>query len=300
MKLAAAPALDPKRTIRGLRASERLGTYLDGQGRQREIVARPGAGGSTLVIDRLAPRGSDERLLAHLAADEPAANARIVSQMYLADRRRVRCRPLRAADLRRAPSAADELASSGPPLPRAGVAGAVLADRRGRLYSLGRFPFGACALELRWQRHACGCAGAEVVRLRAVVAALESYEPVRSVTAAALARARRDPEVSVVTLGGELKRLLASPIVLNRGLREAVLAATQRDGLTLSEIAIRCGRVKRDPNGRESGETSWLARRIGVLADSGRSAPTPWVHTSVLALIARRGLGVSPREVEVL
>jgi len=27
--------------------------------------------------------------------------------------------------------------------------------------------------------------------------------------------------------------------------------------------------------------------------------PTPWVHSDVLALIARRGLGLSPREVEV-
>ena len=48
-----------------------------------------------------------------------------------------------------------------------------------------------------------------------------------------------------------------------------------------------------------SGETSWLGRRIGVLAEAGASAPTPWVSSEVLALIARRGLNVAPCEVEL-
>jgi hypothetical protein len=52
------------------------------------------------------------------------------------------------------------------------------------------------------------------------------------------------------------------------------------------------------PRGRESGETSWLARRIGQLPEAGQPRPTPWVHNDVLALIARDGLGISPREVE--
>ena len=77
------------------------------------------------------------------------------------------------------------------------------------------------------------------------------------------------------------------------------LATIERQGLSLSEIAIRCGRVKRDCKGNESGETSWLARRLGILPEGGRSAPTPWIHSDVLALIARDGLGVSPREVEL-
>ena len=73
----------------------------------------------------------------------------------------------------------------------------------------------------------------------------------------------------------------------------------EREELSMSEIALRCGRVKRDSKGNESGETSWLARRLGLLPDGGASAPTPWIHSDVLALIARQGLGLSPREVEV-
>ena len=33
--------------------------------------------------------------------------------------------------------------------------------------------------------------------------------------------------------------------------------------------------------------------------ESGKDTPTPWVRSDVLALIARRGLGVSPHEVEL-
>jgi hypothetical protein len=91
----------------------------------------------------------------------------------------------------------------------------------------------------------------------------------------------------------------ASPIVLNRALREAVLRAVETERLSMSEIAIRCGRVKRDRRGNEAGETSWLARRVGLLPEGGASAPTPWIHTDVLALIARRGLAISPREIEL-
>jgi len=67
----------------------------------------------------------------------------------------------------------------------------------------------------------------------------------------------------------------------------------------MSEIAIRCGRLKRDRKGNESGETSWLARRLGLLPEGGQSTTTPWIHSDVLALITRRGLGISPREVEL-
>jgi len=97
----------------------------------------------------------------------------------------------------------------------------------------------------------------------------------------------------------ELERVKGSPIVLNRGLRQAVLAAVEWQGVSMSEIAIRCGRVKRDAKGKESGETSWLARRLGVLPEGGGKTYTPWIHSDVLALIARDGLGISPREVEL-
>ncbi len=62
-----------------------------------------------------------------------------------------------------------------------------------------------------------------------------------------------------------------SKIVLNRGLRQAVLAAAAAQGLSMSEIAVRCGRVKHDSKGKESGETSWLARRLGIAPEGGES-----------------------------
>jgi hypothetical protein len=155
--------------------------------------------------------------------------------------------------------------------------------------------------ELRWQSHPPSGAEGEPhpVSVREVVACLESYEPVRALTRTALTLHNGDSEVSTTVLRGELKRLLNSPIVLNRRLRTVALATIDREGLSISELAIRCGRVKRDRRGNESGETSWLARRLGILPEAGRKAPTPWIHTDVLALIARRGLGISPREVEL-
>ena len=137
------------------------------------------------------------------------------------------------------------------------------------------------------------------VSLREAVGALEDYEPLRGITEAALERAQPGDGLSRTTLRAELARVQRSPIVLNRALREAVLASVRRGDLSMSEIAIRCGRVKHDARGNESGETSWLARRLGLLPEGGQSAPTPWVHSEVLGLIARRGLGVAPREVEL-
>jgi hypothetical protein len=105
--------------------------------------------------------------------------------------------------------------------------------------------------------------------------------------------------VSVKTVRLELERVDCSPLVLNRGLREAALAVVQWQGLSMSKIAMRCGRIKYDSRGRPSGETSWLARRLGIIASSSDSGPTPWVHSDVLGLIAREGLRISPREVEL-
>jgi hypothetical protein len=88
-------------------------------------------------------------------------------------------------------------------------------------------------------------------------------------------------------------------VVLNRALREAVLRACASQELSMSEIALRCGVIKRDRQGRRSGETSWLARRVGLMPEGGAKRVTPWIHSDVLATIAREGLQVSPREVEV-
>jgi hypothetical protein len=174
-------------------------------------------------------------------------------------------------------------------------------DRNGFRYQLEPLLGGTSIPQLRWLRYSVQTAASDcaTVRVRGVIAGLESYEPVRTLTVRALADAHARPALATSTLRAELVRALQSPIVLNRKLREVVVASMTRDRLTMSEIAMRCGRIKRDGNGNESGETSWLARRLGILAEAGRGAPTPWIHSDVLALIARSGLGISPREVEL-
>jgi hypothetical protein len=272
-----------------------LGGYADDRGRFREVIAAPGAAGSTLVIDRDRRTHGDARLVAHLASDEPAENAALTCERYLEDAaaRNCRCRPLTAEDALIAPIAdlldarTQASAASGPPL-----------DRHGCSYGLELVRTGMSIPELRWCRRPPGQTHAlEPLSLREAVAAVESYEPLCALTLHALA-AHADGEVSTTVLRAELARVQESPIVLNRRLREVVLAVVARHESSMSEIAIRCGRVKRDRKGNESGETSWLARRIGLLPEGGRDTPTPWIHSDVLALIARRGLGISPREVE--
>ncbi len=125
--------------------------------------------------------------------------------------------------------------------------------------------------ELRWQR-ADSSGGTRPVSVRDVVAGIQSYEPVLTRTMRALALYADAPEVSTSILRAELTRVLESPIVLNRLLREAVLERIAGRGLSMSEIAIRCGRTKRDRNGNESGDTSWLARRLGLLPDAGQGS----------------------------
>jgi len=258
-------------------------------GSDREIVLLEGARGSRLIVDRSIPDDGAARLLAHLAEDEPDANARLVVSDYLAASCR-RCRALRLADLR---SFAEGTSPTPPPAgsPRA----AVVADRSGARYRLGVTGKPA---ELRWLRESPG-APAVRVSAREVVAALEDYEPVLALTRAAVSSLRSDRGVSIATLALELRRLEASPIVLNRRLREAVLEAVAARGISMSSIAIACGRMKRDPRGNGSGETSWLARRVGLIPDGTASGRNPWVHSDTLALIARDGLGIAPREVEL-
>jgi hypothetical protein len=241
-----------------------------------------------------------KRLLAHLAADEPPGNASIVCALYLADARAVCCRCMSEEDLGADPATAGAVPIDGSP-GEASHADEPLVDRRGCCYRLARVCGAGSIPELRWKRVEEGSAieHGETVGLRAVVGSLQRYEPARSLTAAALAVDAEDPRVSTGVLRGELERLNRSRIVLNRGLREAVVTAVDRHGLTMSEIAIRCGRVKRDRNGHVAGETSWLARRVGLAPEGGGDAPTPWIHSETLALIARQGLGRAPVEVEL-
>ena len=276
-----------------------LGRYTDHRGQTRELVAQAGACGSVLVVDRDGATLDDSRLIAHLGADEPPENATIVCTEYLrsADSDSCRCRALTTEDACTAPFVED---------PETGAADAPVAsetqpvDKRGRRYSLELVHAEMSIPSLRWcTTPEAGAARREQVSLRDAIAALESYEPLLTITIRALSVHAESTQASTTILRAELVRVRESPIVLNRLLREAVLHRVARGELSMSEIAVRCGRVKRDRKGNESGETSWLARRIGVLAEGGHSAPTPWIHSDVLALIARSGLGIGPREVEL-
>jgi hypothetical protein len=265
------------------------------------VLRKSGAAGSVLIVDRDASTRGDLRLVAHLAADEPAQNAALICRHYIEDIRghHWRCRRVTAEDAQMVPFTEEqelELAATSP------IADPEPVDQRGGRYRLEPITTDMSIPELRWRRissppHAGNCD--QVVSLRQAVGCLESYEPLRSVTLRELALRRRDAAISTTTLTAELIRVQNSPIVLNRGLREAALRSIEREQLSMSEIAIRCGRLKRDSRGNESGETSWLGRRLGLLPEAGHETPTPWIHSDVLALICRRGLGVSPREVEL-
>jgi hypothetical protein len=276
--------------------TRRLGYYDDPAGRRRELVARTGAAGSVLVIDRGALGSSEQLLLAHLAPDEPPENASIVCQDYLArETSRRRCRALVPED------------SASVPLPAApehvGHGGCDPGDRvvfGPVAFRLAHLPARMVIPELRWTRSSEASSQApRTVSLREAIGEAESYEPFCTITRLAIARYSGDATVSCITLRTELERVCSSSIVLNRGIREAVVRTVRAGGSSMSEIAIRCGRIKRDGRGNESGETSWLARRVGLLAEGGQGGTTPWVHSDVLGLIARRGLGISPREVEL-
>jgi hypothetical protein len=248
------------------------------------------------VIDRDAVTLGDRRLVAHLAEDEPAENDRIITEVYIADESRGNCRPVCAEDLKLAP-----FASSSPGTDSKASPDTQLVDPAGVVYRIREVSEGGSFPELRWTRSS-GSSGQEepiAVTLREVVAHLEDYEPARTITSAALAVHHDNRCLSTCRLQGELERLTTSAIVLNRGLREAVQRKVARGELSMSQIAMRCGRFKHDKRGNQSGETSWLARRIGQLREKGQNGPTPWVHTDVLALIVRDGLGASPREIEL-
>jgi hypothetical protein len=276
--------------------------YTTRSGERREIVCLTGAAETSLVIDRGRDGASDARLLAHLATDEPFDNARRISDLYLADTRARSCQSLTSEDLRRAfgeGASSPNGASNGREYDGMSLAPA-LADRRGASYRLEICRGRGSISQLRWCRLAAQDGQRpEPVTARHVIGALESYEPARTLTLAALARYADEESVSVVALRGELERVSLSPIVLNRGLREAVERVLAGGEVTMSEIAIRCGRLRRGERGAVTGETSWLGRRIGLVAEAGHSEPTPWIHSDVLALIARRGLCLSPNEVEV-
>lgn len=287
-------------------AESRLASYVDRDGRLREIVSIRGTGAGRLVIDRDQLTLSDQRLIAHLAPDEPAVNADVVCALYMENPEPSRCPHVMTTDLNTAPPSelegqtgdrqADRTSE-----PISASSEAQLQDANGNLYRIERVESRMCIPELRWRRHGQqDCRGPETLSVRDTAGALQSYAEVRRITAEAICRYQDDPHLSVVRLSGELERLNESPYVLNRGLREAALQAVAEERVTMSEIALRCGRLKHDSRGGVSGETTWLARRLGLVGERGSCAPTPWIQSDVLALIARRGLGIAPREVEVV
>jgi hypothetical protein len=287
--VAAGAAVSPPQSRVGDAADVRwLAGYRGARG-ARQLVALSRGDGCTLLLDCAAGAGGDTRVLAVLGADEPVGNVRLLCRLYLSDPTRGRCRRMAREDLL-PPAPSDAPEDTQPDLP--------LVDPRGWVYRIAplRGPTGLC--ELRWRRSVGSDSDFEPLSLRDVVGALESYEPARSLTVRALVAASKQPFALVARLRAELQRLDGSPIVLNRGLREAV-AREVAAGSSLSTIAMRCGRRKHDCRGHPSGETSWLARRVGMLPEGGGSEPTPWVHSDTLALIAREGLGLAPVEVEL-
>jgi len=277
---------------------ESLAHYTDEARRIREVIASRGPGGSVLVLDCDLLGAGEQLLVAHLGPDEPPGNAALVCERYIGDSRRGRCRCVTPDDFARVPFA---LADDDPPVSLAELHRGELVDRRGEhVYRL-EVVDGAETPQLRWCRRPRDPrqSGACAASLREVVGAIESYEPACRLTRAGLVHYREDRDVAIGRLGNELTRLGESPIVLNRKLREAALAVVESGRLSMGEIALRCGRAKRCRNGNLNGETSWLARRLGLRAESGATHPTPWIHSDVLALIARAGIGVSPCEVEL-
>ncbi len=279
----------------GTRRTRSLGTYIALDTEQtREVVSLQRPDGSTLVVDYQLGTLSDGRLVAHLAPDEPPENAHIACELYLADDTRGRCRAVTPRDF-------DLTRHATPPSRGAAARTAVdaLKDADGRVYRIRELPTLETMPELRWtrSREPGSEPNFDAVSFRDVVAAVEAYEPARTITTQALTRCARN--LSTRRLREEYERLIGSPIVLNRRLREAVQRQVSHGELSMSEIALRCGRVKRDTRGNVSGETSWLARRIGQKPEGGADRPCPWIHSDVLALIARDGLCLSPHEVEL-
>ncbi len=274
-----------------------LDRYVGRDGRRHEVIVQPAHAGSVLVIDRASNTADDARLVAHLGADESAQNAALVCALYLEEVRAGGggCRRVNREDLKIAPFEDEAQIDRAAAMAR--YHGAPV-DRRGYRYRIESFETGGSIAQLRWCRRASPNAQPRPVSVRELVGRLEAYEPVRTLTRDALARHRASTGSSSTVLRAELRRLQDSPIVLNCRLRAAVLSVVGGQGVSMSEIATRCGRVKVDSHGHLSGETSWLARRLGLLPEAGQRTPTPWIHTDVLALIARDGLGIGPREVE--
>ncbi len=279
---------------RGTRAT--LGSYrTDDPPRERRIGAVAIPDGSVLVLDYEMPSCADPRVLARIAPEEPPGNAQLVADLYLADTRRGRSRPLTLADLEGSapasrPSQRDAHVEL--PTPRSRQIWVVSSIRANT--DAGEFP------QLRWMELA-ETPGESFgpVTLREVIGALERYEPAIAMTRSAIDAQPPGGAVSTATLRAELHRMQAQ-----RDRAEPWTARSGRPRAGLRDVAQRDRACAAGARNATAAETS-AARRAGspgasaVCPESGKPTPTPWVHTSTLALIAREGLRVSPREVEL-
>jgi hypothetical protein len=153
-----------------------------------------------LVVDRLTATHDDALLVAHLAADEPAQNAQLVACLYLNDERSRCCRRLNTRDLQTAPTAGQTPAIDGHPDGRAPAVTELL-DERGHVFQLEPAETRMSIPELRWwQKTHEAYNPPQAVSVREVIGTLESYEPVRDVTAQALAMHACGPRVSMAVL----------------------------------------------------------------------------------------------------
>lgn len=269
------------------RAVRKLGSYMDDAGFSHTIIAAAANHGRLLVDRRDGPDG-DMLLVAHIAEGEAAElsidNERLIAELYLADPSRGHCRLVCPEDLHGEPLAREAAEIDPSQVICAG-------QTHYRIAKLVRNPGERPRRELRWTRCTPDGRPTSVVTLREVIGALEDYEPASLMTLAVITRCRSATKpIATGALAHELRHVEASPIVLNRRVREAALSFVGSGLTTWSDIARRCGR--RRPDG--SGETSWVKRRLGVMPDGGQDHPTQWAHQAVLASIARDGLGIDP------
>ena len=257
----------------------------------RELVLLDGADGSRLLVDRRETDGTDARLLAHLASDEPDANARLVCSEFLADASRG-ARRLRATDFGAQPE------GDGPgPQPSCVSPGGPHRRRRPAL-----FP----ALERNARRAALAPRVPPPGWRAALPQRARRRRGARGLRAGLRADSRRRGAVSSRPPGFGLDARRSSCGASSRvrscstgGCARLCSTRCSEHGTSFSAIAMACGRIKHDRRGNGSGETSWLARRVGLLPSTPGARPNPWVHSDTLALIARDGLGIAPREVEL-
>ncbi len=221
-----------RRVHRSCRARLVLQRYRAPDGAAREVIAFAAHGWEHAGARPRGGDAGDARLVAHLAADEPV------------DQRAGRLRPLRgrsplagAAARCRGRWSMTTCAAPRCPTPRRAPCRSRTQSPRRRAR---RPPSSRRGARRRSASRSCaGCASrptvsvgpALLVSVRDVVGALQDYEPVRNLTRRGHPPPPRRPGAcSVAVLRTELARIAASPIVLNRRLREQVVQTLARDG----------------------------------------------------------------------